>query len=281
MYDVSIIIPFYKGNEYLPKLFESINENIKCLVNKKVEVVLVNDSPEINICINRDYNFDLHIVFNKDNMGIHKSRVNGIKYAKGEFILMLDQDDILTPISLKSHLETIKNNDISIGNGYDENPISKGNIYHSKKHQDCVLDLNYYFYVNNMIVSPGQCLIRKDAIPNEWLTSIIENNGSDDLLLWIMMFNKKVKMTVNYESVYIHTFHDNNVSADFDKMKKSSLEVLKLLKDLKMISLEEENIFDRRLKMREMYEGKGKINKILAMLKYRDIAKVLVSLKRK
>lgn len=281
MYDISIIIPFYKGNDYLTNLFEMINENILVLGDKKVEVIIVNDSPDINVKTKGKRLFDMHIVFNKENMGIHKSRAIGVKKAKGKYVLMLDQDDELAPIALKSHMETIKDNDLSIGNGYDENPISKGKIYHSNEHQDCALDIKYYYYVNNMIVSPGQCLIKKEAIPQEWLTSTISNNGSDDLLLWIMMFNKQAKMIVNYDYVYIHTYHHDNVSADFDKMQESSLEVLNYLKELNMISSKQENIFKRRLAMRKKYEGKGKFHKLLAMLKYRDIAKVLIELKRK
>lgn len=278
-YDVSVIIPFYKGNKYIDNISEMIEKNA---INSKlkIELVLVNDSPQIKIKKIDNKSYDVHIVCNKENRGIHYSRVQGIKNAAGKYILMLDQDDILFDNAIKSQHDKIKDYDMIVSNGEDENPINKGTIYHSKKHQDCLLNEKYYYYVGNMIVSPGQCLIKKEAISHLWLDHSIKNNGCDDFMLWIIMFFENKKITVNYDLTYVHTYNGENVSADFAKMKMSSIEMMTYLSKHGIITKENEMIYMDRLKMREIYEGKNKIFKIFASLCFPKIAYELYQLKK-
>lgn len=278
-YDISIIVPFYKGNQYMDNLLNMIQQNVLKSV-LKVEVVIVNDSPDETVKLSKNNHFDIHVIYNKKNRGIHYSRVQGIKYALGKYILMLDQDDILYENALDSQYKHIKGYDMVISNGEDENPISKGEIYHSQKHQDCTLNQKYYYFVGNMIVSPGQCLIKKDAIPQLWLEHSIQNNGCDDFMLWIMMFHEKKTMINNYDITYKHTYNGKNVSADFYKMKKSSIEMMTYLRKHGIISKDDEKIYMNRLNMREMYEGKNKLRKLLASICFPKIAMQLYKLKK-
>ena len=45
--DVSVIVPFYKGNKYINNILRMVKENVANANEIKVEVVVVNDSPEI------------------------------------------------------------------------------------------------------------------------------------------------------------------------------------------------------------------------------------------
>lgn len=279
-YDISIIIPFYHGNQYMERMMNCIKENVDYAKELRVEVVLVNDSPEVEVKYPDYKQFDVQLVTNKQNSGIHYSRVNGINHANGKYILMLDQDDLIKEVALKSQFEKIKDNDLIIANGFDENPNNYGAIYHSHKHQDASLIEKYYYYVGCMIVSPGQCLIKKEAIPTIWMQGIIKNNGADDLMLWLIMMHQGKKMNVNYDQAYVHTFNGENVSADFKGMKNSVSEVIDYLKKYGIISSENEKICLKRLKMREMYEGKNLICKIIATIRYPYIAKELLRLKK-
>lgn len=278
-YDISVIIPFYKGNRYIDNICDMIEKNVMSS-KLNVELILVNDSPDMKIKKIKNTNYDIHILCNKKNSGIHFSRVQGIKNALGKYVLMLDQDDMLSENALLSQYSKINGFDMIVANGEDENPISKGLIYHSKKHQECALIEKYYYVVGNMIVSPGQCLIKKEAIPNSWLEHSIKNNGCDDFMLWMFMFYENKKLTVNYDVIYKHTYNGENVSADFAKMKMSSIEMMTYLLKHGIISKEDETIYMKRLKMREIYEGKNKIFKIIASLYFPKIAYELYKLKK-
>lgn len=279
--DVSIITPFYKGNTYLDNLFRCVRENAKYAPEIRIELVLVNDSPqyEIQYCDGWVQNFELNIVQNQVNSGIQQSRINGIKVARGRFIIMLDQDDLLYEKAVLSQMQAIHNNDIVVGNGFDENPVSSGKIYKSTNQQKRVQNLYYYYFIGNMIVSPGQCMMRKTVVPSEWCSYPVKNNGSDDLLLWVLLLKKDVKWTINTDVIYRHVFTGSNVSADLNKMIKSTYEVVDFLRNQKLIDEAEIKLLKRRMEMRKIYEGKSTIKKAIAYLKYPDIAIGLIKSK--
>lgn len=45
--DVSVITPIYKGNRYISGIFQMIADNAQKAPQLNIELVLVNDSPEI------------------------------------------------------------------------------------------------------------------------------------------------------------------------------------------------------------------------------------------
>ncbi len=278
-YDLSIIIPFYNGNNELSKLLSALEIAIKQIDKIKVEIIIVNDSPNCKVNYQGFERLNIKIITNHKNIGIHGSRVNGILNSSGKYIFMIDQDDLIKENALVSQFTKIKDNDMIIANGFDENPLNYGMIYHSRKHQEKSQNLKYYFKIGCMIVSPGQCIIKKDAIAKEWLEYRVKTNGADDLLLWILMLKNNCKITINYENLYIHTYSGKNVSSDFDKMVISSNEVIEFLYDKNFISENEKKTYIRRLNMRRFYESKSKIKKFIAMLLYPDITWYLIKMK--
>lgn len=272
--DISVVVPFYKGNRYMERIFRVIRENALNVPESEIELIIVNDSPEYDVEYENawiDERFTLKIVKNPRNLGIHGSRVQGIRVAEGEFVQLLDQDDILMEDAFASQLAVIGEGDLVVANGYDESEISPGPIYESLSQQRMVLEEKYYYSIGNMIPSPGQCLLRKTIIPSEWLDNPIHCNGSDDLLLWLLLFKTKCKWKINEKQLYVHVNTGTNFSMDFQKMRQSSEEVLYFLKERNMISAGQEKKFVRRFNMRALYEGKGKIAKIKAMLLFPDL----------
>ena len=98
MKKISVIIPFYNGNKYLKKLKKVLDCNYEFLRKEaELEVLIVNDSPWIEVeaeFIDTD-KYTIKVIKHDQNMGIHQARVTGISNASGEFIMMLDQDDVI------------------------------------------------------------------------------------------------------------------------------------------------------------------------------------------
>lgn len=92
--------------------------------------------------------------------------------------------------------------------------------------------LDVYAKSHNQIVSPGQCLIKKTAIPNEWLEYTTKNNGSDDLLLWVIMLSRGKKFVINKNPIYTHKYTGANLSDNIPEMRKSSLEIAEYLENI-------------------------------------------------
>lgn len=272
--DISVITPFYKGNAYMQGLFGCIRDCALAAPQLKIELVLVNDSPDCPVEYEESWveGFTLQLVTNEKNCGIHGTRVNALAVATGTYIQFLDQDDLLAPQTFASQFPLMENADVSIANGYDQNPLNRGPIYKSLAHQEQATRPRFYLSVGNQIVSPGHTLIRKSAIPQAWMDYILSRNGSDDLLLWLMMFAQKARFVINPENLYTHVDTGVNVSSDIKKMLASSQEVLQILQKAGMICKKNTRRYRRSLAMAAHYVGKPKLQKLLAMAMYPDVA---------
>lgn len=236
---VSIVVPIYKGEKYIPGIIELCKNNLKKLnIDTEIELILVNDFPQTDIneyipdrqkkyCNNR---LTVKCINNMFNRGIHASRIVGIEEAAGEYVLMLDQDDKITDNYIVSQLSRIDNADMIVANGITELPAGNRHLYKYAIMQYTVKSIWFNSVFNCRITSPGQCLIKKSSIPSEWRENIIKTNGADDYLLWLMMLSKKRKIEINREPLYIHCYTSENTSLDAVKMNQSVREAVSIAK---------------------------------------------------
>ena len=260
---VSVIIPFYYGNDYICGLLEILNNNYKELEFFKeanMEVIIVNDSPNEEVKYNKnDYEVPIIVLQNEKNCGIHKTRNHGLDNCNGDYVLFLDQDDIISDNYIYSQLSKIGDADFIVSNGYIKNECGEIEIYQNTIHQEKSVDINSSFYYSNMIVSPGQVLIKSSSIPKEWKDYCFVNNGADDHYLWILMLLNGKKAKINRDKFYTHMYTGNNASLNKQNMLKSNLELVERLEgkvDKKLLNA---------LKRRVIYYGKNEsiIRKVL------------------
>jgi Glycosyltransferases involved in cell wall biogenesis len=104
--DLSIIIPIYNVEKYIRACLESVFR--QGLDEDSFEVILVNDGTEdksmemIQDIIESHTNIR---VINQENQGLSMARNNGIAIARGQYLLLLDSDDLLLDNRLKKLLE--------------------------------------------------------------------------------------------------------------------------------------------------------------------------------
>lgn len=234
---ISIITPFYCGNSYMAGFYQMVEKAAKEFLaqgqERSVEVIIVNDSPweRVELPENESHSFRLIVIDNKKNSGIHQSRVNGLEKAAGEYVLFLDQDDEISGDCLCTQIKAARSADLVLGNGIFELPDhQKAAIYGNHFSLKFASRAKPNVMIRDFIVSPGQCLIKKNSIPMEWRRCVMKKNGADDYLLWLLMFNNKMSVSVNDAFVYTHKYTGGNISADLEVMFQSSLELLELLK---------------------------------------------------
>ncbi len=263
--DISVITPVYHGNKYLNHYMKMMNTAVAFCAGS-VEVILVNDSPSVDIEYDKSiiYGYEVRIVNNERNSGIHASRVHGLRESRGRYILFLDQDDFISKSCLHSQLATIRESDadVVLGNGFFEINGKREKIFANDFSQKFATGEWIYRWVRDFIVSPGQCLIKKTSIPEYWIENTIKNNGTDDYLLWLLMFNRGMKMVCNYNCVYLHRDTGVNISADDEKMSKSTEEMLNLLEKCENYSKDTIRFIRRRIE----YKKTDRKNKKLFLL---------------
>lgn len=97
---VSVIIPVYNEEKFLPRCLDSVVR--QTLDN--IEIICVNDGSTdtcgriINKYAEKDKRFK---VISQNNQGLSASRNNGMKIANGEYTFFLDADDYLHPQTLE------------------------------------------------------------------------------------------------------------------------------------------------------------------------------------
>lgn len=272
--DVSIVVPFYKGNKYINTVLKMVKENAAIAENISVELIIVNDSPEIAVCYDNDLvdGYQLTVVQHENNRGIQQARITGINAAQGKYILMLDQDDEIAPNTIKCQYDLIGDHAAVLSNGYSESMDKlRKKLYRSQKQMAVVNDFSYYFYFGNMIASPGLCLIRKDKIPSLWMTNVMQINGADDWLLWVLFLNEGNRFVLNNAFLYVHKNDGQNTSNNDRKMLDSSQEALDILRNKGITDTHLLRIYERRLRMRRAYLNGSKLDKAIQYLKNLDI----------
>lgn len=254
--DISIITPVYKGNTYLNNYMKKVSK--ACELKSNVEVILVNDSPEIEIEFDKSLikNFEIRIINNKKNMGIHEARIVGLKNALGKYILFLDQDDEILENTLITQYKKIteEDGDMVLGNGFFEDKNGNHAIYKNNFSQNFASKKTPNILVRDFIVSPGQCLIKKRSISKYWIENKLSCNGTDDYLLWLLMFNENIKFVNNYEKIYIHKYTGENLSLNKEKMYSSQLNMLELLKENSNYSKKDFKLLSRTIKYKHDYK---------------------------
>lgn len=273
----------------MKQLFSILEDNYKTLKtdfpNSEMELVIVNDSPEIAVDLNFiNVKFEYRVVTHECNLGIQQARVTGLDNCKGDYILFLDQDDELFENAIAKQFELLinENSDMVICNAYMESADGKRDLLYKKRTDfNRLHDLKFFLKSHNVIKSPGQCLIKKKMIPAEWKKYIMKKNGSDDLFLWILMFEKKCKITVNKEPLYIHKYTGENLSDSEEKMSISSLEIVDLLKKINYVPLNDIESLKKSREISLEFKTENLSEKMMTIFKNIDLFTYLVFCKIK
>lgn len=110
---VSIIVSVYNGEKYLRECLDSILSQDY----NNIEVIMVDDgSPDNCGSILDEYaQKDKRVaVIHKENSGVCNSRNAGIESSHGDYICIMDQDDIISKDFVSYYLKLIRDNDAEI-----------------------------------------------------------------------------------------------------------------------------------------------------------------------
>ncbi|MBI5045162.1 MAG: glycosyltransferase family 2 protein [Candidatus Levybacteria bacterium] len=95
---ISIVIPTKNRQDHLKRLLASVQKS----AYKNYEIIIVNDGDEISPFSKSSH---IHVLQNNSNQGLAFSRTRGAKKAKGEYVLFIDDDNVVD----KNMLEMLAN----------------------------------------------------------------------------------------------------------------------------------------------------------------------------
>ena len=261
MRSISVIVPIYYGKKYIPGMIQQIEACRDRLEQEdQIEIIFVNDSPAEPLDFEwRSKTVDITVIHTDHNAGIHGARLKGLAKCHGEYILFLDQDDRIRPEYFDSQLRSMGEADAVICkalNGTRE-------IYADDKIFEELPSFPLKEW--NRIISPGQILLRRDAIPDAWTENVMTNGGADDWLLWICMSTDRRIVALNKEILYDLVLQGTNVSGDVVTMLRSERELFRIIWEKRMLpekdfsSLLEGFFKQEAIRMRELSAARKKL----------------------
>lgn len=268
---VSVVIPVYKGTQYIPSLLNMLFNNFNFLIAEtgiQGEAIFINDYPEEPLEIEASWNqrMNIQVINLPVNHGIHGARTKGLAMARGRYILFLDQDDQITDNYIISQIELAGDADGVLSNGYIDRYCMDGKriIYPDKAAQEQAISFDMFINQGNRILSPGQMLIKKSSIPTLWKDVVMRRNGADDYLLWILMLSEGKKFNINTERLYTHIGQGSNSSYDIVEMWESLREMLQLLKNNHVLQQQQLDIIKDRV------DNAQKSNRLISIIALYD-----------
>lgn len=240
---VSIITPLFSGKKYLLALKRMIEiAAIKVDGILSVEWVISNDDPTENINETSDV-VEIIVLNTNINHGIQGARVIGLNASSGDYILFLDQDDIIYPRWIVSQYEKIREigaDAVVCDAIYDGKHMYGVGCVKPALKEAISREYNIGIHIGFTV---GQTLIKRDCIPQSWINNWLKTNCCDDHFLWICMFGEHRRFICNDEILYEHIKTGHNQSENSYVWAKSTHEMMDIVKREQILESEDEVLF--------------------------------------
>lgn len=219
---ISIVVPVYNTERYLPACLESIDVQRA----DSFEVILVDDgstdgSP--SICDAYCDEHDRVSVIHKENEGLLAARRDGLREARGLYVLSLDSDDTLIDGCIQKVLSAIASTSadiISFNFTMDLRslrPSLKANLAPGF-HSGCSYDLVKSLLCDCDFNSVWNKVVRKDLFPcYEWYTERVGLMHGEDLCQLLPIFDRAKSLFHVDEPLYYYRQHDSNSTKLFQE----------------------------------------------------------------
>ena len=235
MTKLSIIVPVYNVEKYLPKCLESL---IKQTL-KDIEIICVNDgSMDNSLAILKEFaSRDSRIrIIDNQHQGVAKTRNTGIEQSTGEYIGFVDSDDYIDIDFFEKlyNSATKSNSDIAIASILKHKNFF--NIYNAKYTKEetaitiqdkiklCEDKKHFFFYAWNKIYHSG--FIKENNI------KFSEGQIYEDVMFAIKALYYSNKIISVYGTKYHYIEHENSLTKYKDKTGEKEHDLIKAYSEL-------------------------------------------------
>jgi len=208
---VSVIIPIYNGEKFLQSTLESVFAQ----TYSNIEVIVVDDGSTDNSSSIAKSFPDVRYIGQK-NMGVSTARNRGIEFAAGDYIALLDADDLWDPKKIELQISYMEQNpDIDMTGTKTKNFLDLGTILPVwlQKNENWEL----VEYINSSSIVARRNVFKTVGKFDETLPS-----GEDTDWFWRA---KEAGITsIVLENVMVkRRFHGNNLSWKYMRERKERL----------------------------------------------------------
>jgi glycosyltransferase involved in cell wall biosynthesis len=219
---VSIVIPTYRHRDFILQTLDSVFAQTM----RDFEIIVVNDgSPDDTAVL-----LAPHVVagrlfyYEQTNQGQSRARNFGIERARGEYIALLDDDDLWPPDKLEWQTQFLDENPgVGLVAGTlvaidERGTVGGGGVFWPSITFEAL-------FAENPLLSPGQTLVRADLLkrlggmnPTIW--------GADDWDLWLRIA-KQSRLVMQDRLALYYRLHPANASKQTARLLEASIATFK------------------------------------------------------
>ena len=238
MVKYSFVVPVYNTEKYLKKCLDSlVNQTFE-----DFEIIIVNDgSTDNSKNIIDDYlkKYKNIILLDQKNAGLSEARNNGVKKAKGKYLIFIDSDDYVEKDLLKNIDDNIEDVDVL------RYQIVTEDIYgnNKKEYKEEVFDVTtgydaFKLITNYHFVEPAWCYVYKKDY-------YVRNNfrfkkgiyHEDFALIPYVIYKARTVKSINYIGYHYITREGSIMNnSDYNKTVKKAFDMLEGYKALKLFA---------------------------------------------
>lgn len=208
---VSVVIPCYNQGEYIDEAVDSILNQ----TYTNIEIIIVNDGSTDEYTNRKlaSYNKPKTYVLNKENGHLSSARNYGIEHAKGDYILLLDADDMFKETFIEKGMKILNSRKkVGFVSSYVEYFGARRDIVTTHKSGGVE---NYILYNNNVACA----LIRREIW--EEVGGFDENmkQGYEDWNFWFAVTKKGWEVYIIEEPLFKYRKKRNTMRTRSDDMR--------------------------------------------------------------
>ena len=182
---ISVVIPTFNNGEYLQEAVGSVvNQTLSTEHGIELDILILDDgSSDDTSSIIKELSTrhqQVRCVSNQENTGVAETRNRGFELAKGEYIALLDADDIWMKNKLERQLSLMESRNLDVCyTGYsliDSQGVQFGKPYHVPE------NLSYRRLVNENVIGCSTVLLRKSAVQGLRMRS---EYPCEDYVFWL------------------------------------------------------------------------------------------------
>ena len=228
---VSVLIPSYNHAHFVTAAVNSALAQ----THPDVDIIVIDDGSKDNTAeVVATFGDKVNYVY-QENQGLSAARNTGIRHARGEYIALLDADDLWDPEFIEESLKVIEQNP-KVGLTYswwshiDENgdPMPEPGFFNQRGHLLETFAVRNYF-------PPVAVLVRKNLVE--------EAGGFDEKLfaledwdLWFRIAANGWEFDCVPQVLALYRRHSNNMTLDVPRMERNQLAVLDKMSQSSVIS---------------------------------------------
>ncbi|MFI3244183.1 MAG: glycosyltransferase [Akkermansia sp.] len=225
---VSVLIPIYKTNaKHLGEAIDSILSQSF----RDFELLILNDSPDQTklgdiVRAYQDNRIKYHI--NEKNLGIAQSRNKLIDLAQGEYLAIMDHDDISLPQRFEKQVAFLDSHpDVGVVGTYAESFPYKGHYPTRFEHDE---EIKLALMTNCSIIHPS-AMIRASILRNHQIRYDEKFTPAEDYALWARLLP-----LTNFHNIPEILFHyrwhvNSTTKKQLSKMRQASMRIHDYLRE--------------------------------------------------